>query len=498
MVAVAVAVGVVFRFVTRTSLWLDEALSVNIASLPLGDIATALRHDGHPPLYYWLLHVWIAVFGGGDQAVRALSGVLSLACVPVVALVARRMAGRRTAVVAAVLMATSPFAIRYGTEARMYALVMLLVATGWYCILRLLEPGASWRWTAGVSICVGALLLTHYWAIYLLGAVALVLLAAALRSPRQSPLREGVVRVALAGFVGALAFVPWIPAFLDQLRHTGTPWATRARPGAVLADTIDNLGGFVKDGEILGIVLVMLMVVAVFADRAETGTDQVSDGVRGSDRGAGAVRIAAWIVVATLAIACAAIAASNGAYATRYASVIVPLVVVLAAIGVERLRAAAGRSAVLAMCVVLAVPGIVFNVRNDRTQGGEMVEVINANAVANDLVVYCPDQLGPAGSRHLRGDLRASTIPDLTSPSLVDWRDYADRNARTDPEALAQTLDVAAAGSSIWMVWNGGYRTYSDQCERIVQALSSVRSAETLVNARTGVFEPMNLVRLAP
>ena len=52
VIGTAVAVAVIARFVTTSPLWLDEALSVNIASLPLGDIPDALRQDGHPPLYY--------------------------------------------------------------------------------------------------------------------------------------------------------------------------------------------------------------------------------------------------------------------------------------------------------------------------------------------------------------------------------------------------------------------------------------------------------------
>ncbi len=48
----AVAAGVLFHFVTRSHLWLDEALTVNIASQPLGDLHRLLRHDGAPPLYY--------------------------------------------------------------------------------------------------------------------------------------------------------------------------------------------------------------------------------------------------------------------------------------------------------------------------------------------------------------------------------------------------------------------------------------------------------------
>ena len=60
----AVALGLVLRFVARTPLWLDEALSVNIAKLPLDQISEALRHDGHPPLYYFSLHLWMDVWVG--------------------------------------------------------------------------------------------------------------------------------------------------------------------------------------------------------------------------------------------------------------------------------------------------------------------------------------------------------------------------------------------------------------------------------------------------
>ena len=43
--------------------WIDEGLSVGIASHPFLEIPGVLRLDGSPPLYYLLLHVWMAVFG---------------------------------------------------------------------------------------------------------------------------------------------------------------------------------------------------------------------------------------------------------------------------------------------------------------------------------------------------------------------------------------------------------------------------------------------------
>ena len=133
-VADVVVVGVALRFLTSSHLWLDEALTVNIAKLPLSRIPDALRHDGSPPLYYLLLHWWIAAFGAGDIAVRALSAVLAIATLPLIWLAGQRLGGRRVAVAALVLLASSPFASRFATEARMYSLLGLL-AVPWFAPL---------------------------------------------------------------------------------------------------------------------------------------------------------------------------------------------------------------------------------------------------------------------------------------------------------------------------------------------------------------------------
>ena len=59
-------------------LWLDEALSVEIASLPLSEFYQALRQDGSPPLYYLVLHLWMLVLGSSEEAVRGLSLLFGL------------------------------------------------------------------------------------------------------------------------------------------------------------------------------------------------------------------------------------------------------------------------------------------------------------------------------------------------------------------------------------------------------------------------------------
>src|SRR5688500_14238103 len=149
-------VAVVVRFWTTSPLWLDEALSVNIARLPLGEIAEALRHDGHPPLYYWLLHGWMELVGDGDVAVRALSGIFGVAALPVAWLAGRRIGGTATAWAAVLVLAWSPFAVRYSTETRMYSLLTLVVLVGHLLVRRAVdERRAPLPTLAGVALVTG-------------------------------------------------------------------------------------------------------------------------------------------------------------------------------------------------------------------------------------------------------------------------------------------------------------------------------------------------------
>ena len=88
-----VGIGLVVRLWPRGPLWLDEALSVNIARLPFDEMGAALKQDGHPPLYYALLHLWTSLAGTSTSAVRALSILVSCVGFPLVWVVARRSGG---------------------------------------------------------------------------------------------------------------------------------------------------------------------------------------------------------------------------------------------------------------------------------------------------------------------------------------------------------------------------------------------------------------------
>jgi mannosyltransferase len=487
----AVAAGVLLRLDSRSDLWLDEALSVNIATLPLGEMFDALRRDGHPPLYYLLLHGWTSVFGEGDAAVRSLSGVLSLATLPLVWVAGRRYGGRSAGLAAVVLLATNPFAIRYATEARMYALVTLLALGAWLSI-RVALDRMSRLALAGVAVSTGLLLLAHYWSFYLVAAAGAVLLWWWLRRGHAE-----ARRVLAAMAAGCLLFLPWLPAFLEQAGSTGTPWGRPERPTNVLTISLRDWGGGTLDGlsgeaQLLGFGIALLVLLALFArpdgDRLEIDVTTVPH-----------ARAEVVVVFGTMALAIVAGYATASAFASRYTAGVFPIVIIVAAYGVTRLPTPVLQAGVLTVLGALGLVRGVDNFAVQRTQGGEIARYIQANGAPGDVVAFCPDQLGPAVLRVL-GDtgVDALAFPDASSPRFIDWVDYAERNRESDPVAFAEMLDERAARATVWLVWAGEYRTLGTACETLTDQLRRLRPGGTAVVASSDEFEHAWLYQYGP
>jgi hypothetical protein len=484
--AVAVVAGVGLRFATTSPLWLDEAQTVRIASLPLGDIAHALRQDGHPPLYYWLLHEWMDLVGHGNAAVRSLSGTFSVAALPFAWKLGDRVGGPRVARWSLVLAALSPFAVRYATEARMYSLVMLLVLGLALALDRLLQrPGPLLA--VVTALLVGALLWTQYWSLYLLAVVGGLLVLRWWRDREERGATAWGIG-ALAG--GGLLFVPWLPSLLAQSAHTGTPWALPSRPTVVAQTTLADFGGGgFAEALLLGTLLAVLAVAAfAHSDRLTSA----SGPWRPLD-----VRVLATITGATLLVGCAASYATRGAYAPRYASVIAPLFLVVVAVGITRLRPSWVQVSLLAGGAALVVASLGHGVVYQRTRADDVARRILADATPRDVVVPCPDQLGPDLTRVLdqhHSRLRVIAYPSGDDGRLVDWRDYAKRNEHADPAAFARRVLAAADGAPIWLVWAPSYRTLVGQCEALTVYLGEARGQQPSTSFE-GAFEPSTLVR---
>jgi mannosyltransferase len=490
LVVAALALGLIARLFPSTPLWLDEALSVNIADRPLADIPDALRRDGHPPLYYALLHGWISLFGTSDAAVRSLSVLFGVLAVGLVFVVARRHGGLELARPAVVLAAVLPYAVRYSSETRMYSMLMVLSLVGWLLADRALERPTRGR-LVGLAIVSGAAMLTHYWMIFL-AAAAVGLLA--LRRWRRPEARRSSLLVGGAVAAGGVLFLPWVGGFLYQRAHTGTPWAPPSRPTRVVTESlVDFSGGYDPEALLLLAVLAVLLVLGVLGRRERAGL------VLGVPTAAWTVRLT-WLVAATMAVGAAASVVGRSAFAGRYAAGYFPFVAVLAAAGVAVLGRGWLRVGVLATVMALSAIGVLYAFDRDRTQAGVIAAVLVAEARPGDVVVVCPDQLGPSLSRVVRDDVEVLRYPDLGDPRLVDWVDYQQRYDATDPAEVAQrVLARVPAERTLWVNYSSGYRVVDTQCDRLIDALAVARPVTALLETPDGkYFEASALRRFDP
>jgi len=127
-------------------MWLDETFSVWLANHSVADILQwIVKIDQHPPLYYLLLHYWVALNGDRANSVRMLSVLFGAGTIPVIYLVGKRISGVVIGLTAAVLLALSPFNIYYAQETRMYTLLAFNAAAAIYALVRLLTDSRSAR-----------------------------------------------------------------------------------------------------------------------------------------------------------------------------------------------------------------------------------------------------------------------------------------------------------------------------------------------------------------
>jgi mannosyltransferase len=164
-----------------------------------------------PPLYFLTAKLTTSIHFSPEmlRLPSLIAGVLSI---PLTYLVGARTIGRRAALVAAALVALSPFLIYYSTEARGYQLAIALLLGSTVSLLRGTEGGGVGWWVL-YAACSCTAMLTHYTAAFVLAAQALWALWA------HPAARRAVV---LANLGAAIAYLPWITGMVADFNSPTT------------------------------------------------------------------------------------------------------------------------------------------------------------------------------------------------------------------------------------------------------------------------------------
>ena len=202
------------------SFWLDEGSSIVLARLPLGGLFRALKGDFHPPLFYFLLHLWLPIAGHSEWLIRIPFIIVGSLCPPVLYQLLLQLFGkekRNVSLMAALLLMFNPLSIYYSTELRMYSLNALLSLLSWLYLTRWMKkinhrPSAIYYLffsLANIYTFYGALLNLVSQSVFVIWK-------------HKKKFKSFVI----CNLVIGLLFLPWVPTLISQL--SGSDYLSRA------------------------------------------------------------------------------------------------------------------------------------------------------------------------------------------------------------------------------------------------------------------------------
>jgi mannosyltransferase len=412
--------------------WMDEAITTGIASHSLSAIPGILRHDGSPPLFYLLLHVWMSIFGSGESATHALTLLIGLLTIPVGMWAGWSLFGRRAGLMAAVLFAFSTFLTQYAQETRMYELMGLLGLVATTAFIH----GFIYRrrkYLILFAVCEALMLYTHAWGMFYAAGSLLALIPVY----RASSDRRGLLRDAAMAYAGAgILFLPWLPNFIYQATHTGAPWAPPPRFGAPVLLSRDLIGG---DRITIGLVLGTVVGLGYLFTRAYRRT-----------RDATVLWALITLPAATLLLAWLA-SQVTPAFVSRYFAPVLGPLMLLAAWGLSRARAVGIVALALSVLFVVHISSYTPQYKSDmRDISGEMSPLLHSG----DWVIFAQPEEVSLGWYYLPPGLHyANTLGPVSDPTYMNWVFALKRLRAASPVAtLAHVLAMVKPGQQILYV----------------------------------------------
>ena len=224
------------------SFWQDESLTPLRAGYEISEILSnriviqeGVTQDTHPPLYFLLIHFTRLLLGESDFAYRYPSVLASVLTIPLLFQFGRRLLGTRAGLLAAFLATINPLQVWYAQEARMYAFLLLLTTTASYALWRALAGDSLRRWFLLYLLFAGLSFLTHYTAIFLIGAHFLfwVWLLLGHRQRRLLLIGSGVV---------LLMILPFLPFLIPRLLSGPETNYSYVSPLIMLQDIVHGFG----------------------------------------------------------------------------------------------------------------------------------------------------------------------------------------------------------------------------------------------------------------
>jgi len=427
LLALMAVVALLWGRALRTWYWLDEGVSVGIASHRLADIPTLLRQDGAPPLYYLLLHGWMSLFGPSEVSTHAYSLIFALAAVPAALWAGWSIFGRRTGWICAALAALSPYLAFYATETRMYSMVVVLALLATATFVLGFVFGRR-KYLPAFVVVVVLLMYTHNWGLLFAVGTGVALVPSFFLGRDR---RRLVIDAVLAFGAVGLLYLPWLPTLIYQRGQELQPWTDPPVLLEMRVDVINAIGG----------------LEAIVALGLGTAAGLIVMLRRPWGRNALAVMVVA--IIPFVVLFCGW---RTSVFSYRYlAAVVAPLLLLMAA-GLAR----GGKVALAALWVgvLLTLPIGTKGPPYAKSNAKALAQEVGPQLRTNDLVISPDFEMVPMFSHYLPSGLRYATSSGLVpDEGVVDWRNSVERLSGGQPSiTVSPLLDTLPQGAHVFLV----------------------------------------------
>ncbi|MEA5464208.1 glycosyltransferase family 39 protein [Leptothoe sp. PORK10 BA2] len=189
-------------------------------------------HSNHPPLFFMAMNGWLHVGGTSVWNLRAFAVLWGVVAVAGVFYLGRRVGGpengHRVGMVAALLMAVSPYGIYLSQEARHYSLavaIALFALVNWIALLQ--GERSPQRWLSWIGLNTLGLYAHYFYSFSLIAQGLVTLISLLWRKPR----RHQAIPWLLAMGAIALLYLPWLPTAITHFQSEGgTDWLNQPHP----------------------------------------------------------------------------------------------------------------------------------------------------------------------------------------------------------------------------------------------------------------------------
>lgn len=242
--------------------WGDEIFTLvfSHSDKSFGEVFEVLKGDVHPPLYYYLIHFFLEIFGDSIYVARFVSLLFGVSGIVVLYYLGKEIFNKNVALIAVGLLSINQFDIYYSQDARMYTMLFFSTSLSFLFLIRYLKT-PTLKSALLYSLTTALLVNTHFYALFALCSQYLIILYFIIK-PYGTTGKKVFFHALISGVITLISFIPSLVIFLSTkgIKSFWIPVPERD----VYTAMFKEFFGFSEIAIIIGIVGILYFLFKIF------------------------------------------------------------------------------------------------------------------------------------------------------------------------------------------------------------------------------------------